>query len=69
MRCCCTRPVSTSPWCGLGTRSRPPRACRQLNSLVAFHLRGAARALAELVGEIDDEDVLDALFSRFCLGK
>lgn len=32
-------------------------------------LRRAAAHLAALTGKIDQEDVLDALFSRFCIGK
>ena len=32
-------------------------------------LRLAARALERLVGRIDVEDVLDSLFSGFCIGK
>lgn len=32
-------------------------------------LRSAARALAQLVGDIGIEDVLDDVFSRFCIGK
>ena len=32
-------------------------------------IRAAARAVTELTGEIDQEDVLDALFSKFCIGK
>ncbi|MCI4663889.1 MAG: 50S ribosome-binding GTPase [Neomegalonema sp.] len=32
-------------------------------------LRLAAGTLERLVGQIDHEDVLDALFSRFCIGK
>lgn len=37
--------------------------------LVAEHLRLASRALAEIVGAIDVEQVLDEIFSRFCIGK
>lgn len=37
--------------------------------LQAEELRGALRALAELVGEQTPEAVLDRLFSRFCVGK
>ncbi|WP_332687230.1 tRNA uridine-5-carboxymethylaminomethyl(34) synthesis GTPase MnmE [Bosea sp. (in: a-proteobacteria)] len=37
--------------------------------LIAEELRLAARALERLVGRIDVEDVLDALFSGFCIGK
>ncbi|WP_332689357.1 tRNA modification GTPase, partial [Bosea sp. (in: a-proteobacteria)] len=37
--------------------------------LIAEELRLAARALERLVGRIDVEDVLDSLFSGFCIGK
>lgn len=37
--------------------------------LQAEELRLAARALDRLIGRIDVEDVLDALFSSFCIGK
>jgi len=37
--------------------------------LVAEELRTALRGLAELVGEFTPEDLLDQLFSSFCIGK
>ena len=37
--------------------------------LVAEELRGAVAALAGLVGQIETEEVLGAIFSRFCIGK
>ena len=37
--------------------------------LLAEHLRAAAAALARLVGRIDVEEVLEAIFARFCIGK
>ncbi|HEY0571442.1 MAG TPA: GTPase, partial [Enterovirga sp.] len=37
--------------------------------LFAEELRLAARALGRLVGRVDVEDVLDALFREFCIGK
>lgn len=36
---------------------------------VAEDLRCAMRALGRIVGAVDVEDVLDAVFSRFCIGK
>lgn len=36
---------------------------------VASDVRDASRALAELTGEIAPEEVLDAIFSSFCIGK
>ena len=37
--------------------------------LAAHHVRMAALALDELVGAIDIEDVLERIFSSFCVGK
>ena len=37
--------------------------------LLAEHLRLAARALERFAGRLDVEEVLDLVFSRFCLGK
>ncbi|MCP4900365.1 MAG: tRNA uridine-5-carboxymethylaminomethyl(34) synthesis GTPase MnmE [bacterium] len=37
--------------------------------LAAERIRWAAAALAELIGEVDDEAVLDRVFSSFCVGK
>jgi tRNA modification GTPase len=37
--------------------------------LIAEDLRLAARALAQIVGRVDMDDVLDRLFSQFCIGK
>jgi tRNA modification GTPase len=37
--------------------------------VAAVHLREATRHLEELIGTVDVEDVLDRLFSTFCVGK
>ena len=37
--------------------------------LVAEDLRSASRALGRLLGQIDVEDLLDVIFSEFCIGK
>jgi tRNA modification GTPase len=37
--------------------------------IAAVHLRDAVRALEELVGRVDVEDILDEVFRRFCVGK
>lgn len=37
--------------------------------LVALDLRAAATALGRITGEDVDEDMLDALFAQFCIGK
>ena len=36
---------------------------------VAVDLRAAARALAEITGDENAEEVLDSLFAQFCIGK
>jgi tRNA modification GTPase len=37
--------------------------------LVALDLRQAAQAVGEIVGKTTTEDLLDSIFSQFCLGK
>lgn len=37
--------------------------------LVSVHLRGALRALEEIVGVTPTEDILGRIFSKFCIGK
>ncbi|MES2503645.1 MAG: tRNA uridine-5-carboxymethylaminomethyl(34) synthesis GTPase MnmE [Myxococcota bacterium] len=39
------------------------------DEIVAFELRGAGQALDRLLGKSLNEDVLDLIFSRFCIGK
>jgi tRNA modification GTPase len=41
----------------------------QSPELLAEELRLAARALGRIAGRVDVEDVLDRVFSRFCIGK
>jgi tRNA modification GTPase len=41
----------------------------EYDELLAFELQQAARALQAIVGAVDNEDVLDAVFSTFCVGK
>jgi tRNA modification GTPase len=38
-------------------------------TIAAVHLRTAVTVLEELIGSVDIEDVLDRLFSAFCVGK
>ena len=38
-------------------------------TVAAVHLRSAVHALEELIGSVDVEDVLDRVFSSFCVGK
>ena len=37
--------------------------------IAAEELRAAAKALGRVTGAIDTEDLLDAIFSEFCIGK
>lgn len=37
--------------------------------IAAGHLRGAAEALGRIVGRVYSDDLLDCIFSRFCVGK
>lgn len=37
--------------------------------LVAEELRRAARNIGKLIGEVGTEDLLDSIFSKFCIGK
>jgi tRNA modification GTPase len=37
--------------------------------LLAPELRGALDQLGEMVGAVYTEDLLDRIFSRFCIGK
>ena len=37
--------------------------------LVAEELRAAQRHLNEITGEFDSEDLLGAIFGKFCIGK
>ena len=44
------------------SRKAPPE-------IIAVDLRGALEALGEIVGEVFTEDLLDKIFSQFCIGK
>lgn len=41
----------------------------RLPELAAEDLRAAARSLGRITGRVDVEDILDALFKEFCIGK
>ncbi|MFN4197003.1 MAG: tRNA uridine-5-carboxymethylaminomethyl(34) synthesis GTPase MnmE, partial [Caldimicrobium sp.] len=40
-----------------------------LPELIALEIRGAISSLAEIIGEITTEDLLNKIFSNFCIGK
>ncbi len=42
---------------------------RKTAELVAFDIKEAAAALAEIVGEVTPQEVLDTIFREFCIGK
>ena len=46
-----------------------PRAGDQALELVAEELRAAHDALGEITGAFTADDLLGAIFSRFCIGK
>ncbi len=41
----------------------------QYDEVLAFELQHAARALSGILGAVDTEDILDKIFSDFCVGK
>jgi tRNA modification GTPase len=41
----------------------------QSNEFIALDIREAAARLGEITGEVTTEDVLNSIFSRFCIGK
>ncbi len=59
--------------CLLSAREALDRATAALDSadwvVAANELRAAAESLGRLLGKVYSEDLLDALFSRFCVGK
>jgi tRNA modification GTPase len=44
-------------------------AGREPNEIIAFELQSLLDTLAAITGEITPDDVLDSVFSRFCIGK
>lgn len=53
----------------LDALARSRRGVETAPELAAEDVRLAARALGEITGVVGVEDVLDAIFSRFCIGK
>lgn len=50
-------------------RAREAADARLGDELVAFEIRAAIEALGEIVGTVYTDDLLDQIFSRFCIGK
>jgi tRNA modification GTPase len=50
-------------------RARQSLHERATNEFIALDLRMAVSALSEITGEVTSEDVLNAIFSQFCIGK
>jgi tRNA modification GTPase len=43
--------------------------CGAGHEMLAFELQEAARSLSSVIGDISSEDILDKVFSEFCIGK
>jgi len=54
---------------GLNETAQVMEAGPDLYEIAAAELRQAIRALEVLVGRVDVENLLDEIFSSFCLGK
>ena len=50
-------------------RAREISRCEQGEELVAAEIRVALDALGQVVGAVYTDDLLDRIFSRFCVGK
>ena len=38
-------------------------------ALIAYELRNALDEIGRIIGVVRSEDILDSIFSRFCIGK
>jgi tRNA modification GTPase len=55
--------------CEAARRAADALAANATLELVAMDLRIAANAVGEIVGKTTTEDLLDSIFSTFCIGK
>ncbi|MBD3420042.1 MAG: tRNA uridine-5-carboxymethylaminomethyl(34) synthesis GTPase MnmE [Chitinivibrionales bacterium] len=53
----------------LGELKRAQEYSRQGYEMASFHLRNALTAIEDLVGNVAHEDILNNIFSQFCIGK
>ena len=51
------------------SRARTAVACQRGDELLAVELREAVDHLGRIVGAVYTDDILDRIFSRFCIGK
>jgi len=42
---------------------------QETNELIAVDIRAAIRKLGELTGDIYNQEILNQVFSKFCIGK
>ncbi|TET54382.1 MAG: tRNA uridine-5-carboxymethylaminomethyl(34) synthesis GTPase MnmE, partial [Actinobacteria bacterium] len=42
---------------------------KESEEIVALEIEGASESLARIIGEISNEDILNSIFSTFCIGK
>ena len=51
------------------TNSRNSLLNKLSGEFVSLDLRNAVDALGEIIGEVTSEDILNSIFSKFCIGK
>jgi len=54
---------------GVGPQARETLDMGVSGDMLTLDLRAALQELGAITGEITNEDVLDQIFSRFCIGK
>jgi tRNA modification GTPase len=48
---------------------RLAREARAYEEMLAYELQSAAKSLTSVIGDIENDDILDVIFSQFCIGK